>query len=185
MRSQVGTADNANSFDDLWQILSLSLREIHTRNASKLSFEQLYRNAYKMVLGKQGDGLYNNVYRQERDWLTHNVQPTIVAAITSGLSADPGSTKAGSATNEFCASAEKLMKALKAAFEDHYTCMGMITDVLMYLVRCRQSSGCPQDLLMSVSIGSCILLREQPTICHGHGHGPVPRTDFVHDPRWA
>jgi cullin 3 len=37
----------------MWAELSASLREIHTKNASKLSFEELYRNAYKLVLKKK------------------------------------------------------------------------------------------------------------------------------------
>ena len=116
-------------------MLAASLREIHTKNASRLSFEQLYRNAYKLVLKKQGEALYNNVNRQEREWLQQEVRPKITSLISTGLSVDPGSTNAGASANEFRTSAEKLMKALKEAWEDHLLCMAMTTDVLMYLVR--------------------------------------------------
>ena len=35
-----------------WQTLHDAIREIHRQNASGLSFEELYRNAYNMVLHK-------------------------------------------------------------------------------------------------------------------------------------
>ena len=50
----LGNSD-AVDFDSMWDVLASSLREIHTKNASKLSFEELYRNAYKLVLKKRGE----------------------------------------------------------------------------------------------------------------------------------
>ena len=37
-----------------WQTLHNAIHEIHRQNASGLSFEELYRNAYNMVLHKCG-----------------------------------------------------------------------------------------------------------------------------------
>ncbi|KAI6888625.1 hypothetical protein KC318_g15023, partial [Hortaea werneckii] len=37
-------------FDQTWNVLEGAFKEIHTKNASALSFEELYRNAYKIVL---------------------------------------------------------------------------------------------------------------------------------------
>lgn len=40
---------------------STAIGEIHNKNASLLSFEELYRNAYNLVLHKHGDLLYQGV----------------------------------------------------------------------------------------------------------------------------
>jgi cullin 3 len=45
--------------DTTWVALSKAIAEIHNQNASSLSFEELYRNAYNLVLHKHGDLLYN------------------------------------------------------------------------------------------------------------------------------
>ena len=44
-----------------WSVLANAIDEIHNRNASKLSFEELYRNAYNLVLHKHGTLLYDGV----------------------------------------------------------------------------------------------------------------------------
>nr|QFS19078.1 cullin-3A [Apopellia endiviifolia (species B)] len=41
-----------------WKILEDAIHEIYNHNASGLSFEELYRNAYNMVLHKYGEKLY-------------------------------------------------------------------------------------------------------------------------------
>ncbi|CAI5951659.1 unnamed protein product [Closterium sp. NIES-65] len=41
-----------------WGILEDAIHQIYSHNASGLSFEELYRNAYNMVLHKYGDRLY-------------------------------------------------------------------------------------------------------------------------------
>lgn len=122
--------DDEVDFDATWATLSSSLREIHTKNASSLSFEQLYRNAYKLVLKKKGEALYEAVKNFEADWLIHNVHPQILESL-------PSEYTTGSATsvNEKRVIGERLMRALKHAWEDHNTSMNMTADVLMYMVR--------------------------------------------------
>jgi len=44
-----------------WQALANAIDEIYNRNASQLSFEELYRNAYNLVLHKHGTLLYEGV----------------------------------------------------------------------------------------------------------------------------
>ena len=45
----------------IWDILANAIDEIYNRNASQLSFEELYRNAYNLVLHKHGTLLYDGV----------------------------------------------------------------------------------------------------------------------------
>ena len=44
-----------------WDALAKAIDEIYNRNASQLSFEELYRNAYNLVLHKHGTLLYEGV----------------------------------------------------------------------------------------------------------------------------
>ncbi|KAL8757785.1 MAG: hypothetical protein Q9184_004123 [Pyrenodesmia sp. 2 TL-2023] len=120
-------------FEQDWKSLSSSLREIHTKNASTLSFEQLYRNAYKLVLKKKGEPLYNKVKEFEQDWLTHEVRTRILDELPSSLLAVHNGAQLSA--NERRDTGEKLLRSLKAAWEDHNLCMNMTTDVLMYMDR--------------------------------------------------
>lgn len=121
----------------MWEILSSSLREIHTKNASKLSFEELYRNAYKLVLKKKGEPLYLKVKEFEGDWLANEVYPRIVRQLSPSLFISYTKTTATATANEKRVAGEKLMRSLKQAWEDHNLCMNMTTDVLMYMVGIR------------------------------------------------
>lgn len=127
----IGSPGDGVDFDSTWDTLSASLNDIRAKNASALSFEQLYRNAYKLVLKKQGEELYNRVQELERTWLQGHVKPRLLTAVASSLSDTSGD---GSNLVEKRAAGERLMGALKQAWEDHILCMNMTTDVLMYLV---------------------------------------------------
>jgi cullin 3 len=124
----------AVDFDEVWGVLSASLREIHTKNASKLSFEELYRNAYKLVLKKRGETLYERVKELEADWLVKETRPRILAEISPSLLVRNSKTMEMAITNEKRVAGEKFLRALKEAWEDHNLCMNMTTDVLMYMV---------------------------------------------------
>ena len=50
-----------NFGDNAWKLLQKAILEIFNQNASGLSFEELYRTAYNMVLHKFGDLLYNGL----------------------------------------------------------------------------------------------------------------------------
>ena len=50
-----------NAAQQIWDILANAIDEIYNRNASQLSFEELYRNAYNLVLHKHGTLLYDGV----------------------------------------------------------------------------------------------------------------------------
>ena len=120
----------------MWEVLKSSLTEIHSKRASQLSFEELYRNAYKLVLKKRGETLYERVKDFEQEWLTDEIRPEIEATLTPSLVAltlgSGGQTI--STANEKRSDGEKLLRALKSAWEDHNLCMNMTTDVLMYMV---------------------------------------------------
>lgn len=47
--------------DSIWLLLKNAIQEIQKKNNSGLSFEELYRNAYTMVLLKHGERLYTGM----------------------------------------------------------------------------------------------------------------------------
>ena len=47
--------------ENIWNLLKEAIQEIQKKNNSGLSFEELYRNAYTMVLHKHGERLYSGL----------------------------------------------------------------------------------------------------------------------------
>ena len=133
MLQGVGQND-AVDFETSWDVLSSSLKEIHTKNASQLSFEELYRNAYKLVLKKKGETLYNKVKLFEEEWLGGTVRPRIISVLSPILLLSGPGSSATTSVNERRVAGERLLRELKQAWEDHNLCMNMTTDVLMYMV---------------------------------------------------
>ena len=56
-----------------WDALANAIDEIYNRNASQLSFEELYRNAYNLVLHKHGTLLYEGVSEKLNSHLNDTV----------------------------------------------------------------------------------------------------------------
>lgn len=62
--------------ENIWQLLKNAIQEIQKKNNSGLSFEELYRNAYTMVLHKHGERLYSGL----RDVVTQHLENKVSAA---------------------------------------------------------------------------------------------------------
>lgn len=132
--SQQGLNQAADvDFDQTWQVLEAAFHEIHTKNASKLSFETLYRNAYKLVLKKQGEGLYHKVAEFETAWLSTEVKSKVVQYLTQDL-LSLGSDYSSS-TPQRREAEERFLKELRQVWQDHQISMSMLTDVMMYMDR--------------------------------------------------
>ncbi|XP_039124803.1 cullin-3A-like [Dioscorea cayenensis subsp. rotundata] len=94
-----------------WRILEHAIHEIYNHNASGLSFEELYRNAYNMVLHKYGEKLYSG----------------LVATMTSHLKEISRSIEA--------AQGGLFLEELNRKWEEHNKALQMIRDILMYMDR--------------------------------------------------
>jgi len=94
-----------------WQTLHDAIHEIHRQNASGLSFEELYRNAYNMVLHKFGDKLYNGL----SDTITRHLQSVAIQVADA---------------NDEC-----FLPDLKDKWDKHKLSSIMIRDILMYMDR--------------------------------------------------
>src|ERR1700761_9397153 len=117
MPSQQGLNTDELDFENTWNSLSASFREIHTKNASKLSYKELYRFAYRIVLKKKGEILYTRVREFEREWLTDNVCTGIKGLLTTSLLTSPG--PGGASITERRDAGERFLQGLKQAWQDH------------------------------------------------------------------
>ncbi|KAK6340567.1 Cullin-3 [Orbilia brochopaga] len=140
-----GLANDYMNFDEAWPPLSQALQQIYARAASDLSFEELYRTAYKMVLKKHGDALYNSVHDLIRNRLR-------TVAVTQVKPARP-TYAIGASALERRENGNRFLAAVKQAWEDHQLCLGMITDILMYLDRtfCHENKK-PSTLVIGMAL---------------------------------
>ncbi|XVE53253.1 hypothetical protein DITRI_Ditri02bG0189200 [Diplodiscus trichospermus] len=97
--------------DKTWSILEHAIHEIYNHNASGLSFEELYRNAYNMVLHKFGEKLYSG----------------LVTTMTAHLKEISKSIEA--------AQGDLFLDELNRKWNDHNKALQMIRDILMYMDR--------------------------------------------------
>ena len=98
--------------DNIWKVLENAILEIQKKNNSGLSFEELYRNAYTLVLHKQGQRLYNGMKEVVNNHLINKVRQDIISALHNNF-----------------------LQAVNIAWEDHQFSMIMIRDILMYMDR--------------------------------------------------
>lgn len=98
--------------ENIWNLLKEAIQEIQKKNNSGLSFEELYRNAYTMVLHKHGERLYSGL----REVVTNHLEGKVRNDVLQSLN------------NNF-------LQTLNAAWNDHQTSMVMIRDILMYMDR--------------------------------------------------
>lgn len=94
-----------------WELLASAMDEIYNRNASQLSFEELYRNSYNLVLHKYGDLLYDGV----SDKITAHLVKTV---------------KILAATHD-----DQLLEKVATCWKEQQITMTMIRDILMYMDR--------------------------------------------------
>ncbi|CAA6659765.1 unnamed protein product [Spirodela intermedia] len=94
-----------------WKVLEHAIHEIYNHNASGLSFEELYRNAYNMVLHKFGDKLYSG----------------LIATMTLHLKEISKSIEA--------AQGGLFLEELNRKWGEHNKALQMIRDILMYMDR--------------------------------------------------
>ncbi|TRX90061.1 hypothetical protein FHL15_008980 [Xylaria flabelliformis] len=124
-----------NELEHCWEKLRGAIQDIHTQNAGNLSFEQLYRYSYKIVLLKSGHLLYDRVKEFEEKWFAEKVMPPISALITKNLVSITLDGAPGISVVERRAMGEKFLKVVRTSWENHNMCMNMIADILMYLDR--------------------------------------------------
>jgi cullin 3 len=82
----------------------------------------------------RGNDLYGHVQGWEQQWLEDEVRKRVTAAISPVLLLGKDPADVQDQANERRAAGEKFLEIMRELWEDHQLCMGMITDVLMYMV---------------------------------------------------
>lgn len=100
-------------FTKSWEVLSSAIVQIQSKNSSNLSFEELYRTSYNLVLRKFGKQLYRSVSEAIRKHLISEVREKIWAVKDE----------------------KEFLVEVNRQWQDHLLSMRMISDVLMYLDR--------------------------------------------------
>lgn len=95
----------------IWENLKHAIHQIQRHNASSLSFEELYRSAYNLVMGNCGELLYNGVHDVIAEHLKSVAQKCVEC------------------------SDDRLLEELNAQWDDHKTIMNMIKGILMYMAK--------------------------------------------------
>jgi cullin 3 len=135
MAAVQGLTKDDVDLDATWDILSVAFHEIFAKNASKLSYEELFRHSYKLVLKKKQDFLYDKVSQLIEQWLRNTVRTKVMSFVTPSLLATASEGSETLPSQENRVAGERFIRALKDAYNDHQLCTGLITDVLMYMVR--------------------------------------------------
>eukprot|EP00696_Hemimastix_kukwesjijk_P010326 gnl/Hemi2/23020_TR7706_c0_g1_i2.p1 gnl/Hemi2/23020_TR7706_c0_g1~~gnl/Hemi2/23020_TR7706_c0_g1_i2.p1 ORF type:complete len:741 (+),score=278.60 gnl/Hemi2/23020_TR7706_c0_g1_i2:89-2311(+) len=107
--AQTSHVANEEYAEKTWLTIKAAIREIHSQNASNLSFEELYRNAYNMVLHKYGEILYNGLTGCIRDHLD-----SIARIVEDQLD-------------------DTFLSEMNKRWSFHKTSLVMIRDILMYM----------------------------------------------------
>lgn len=118
----------------IWGLLKNAIQEIQKKNNSGLSFEELYRNAYTMVLHKHGERLYTGLREVVKEHLIVKVSGSLLNVgddvslyYTCFICSQVRCEVLESLHNNF-------LQVLNQAWNDHQTSMVMIRDILMYMV---------------------------------------------------
>lgn len=115
----VGQADDVD-FDKTWAVLAGAIDQIQQKNVSNLSYEQLYRKAYLLVLRKHGARLYESVSKSVAKHLLNRRQQLVQDYADNSLNASQN---------------EDFMRAVLVEWDGHLQAMKFVSDVLMYLNR--------------------------------------------------
>eukprot|EP00455_Lapot_gusevi_P049191 TRINITY_DN692_c0_g1_i20.p1 TRINITY_DN692_c0_g1~~TRINITY_DN692_c0_g1_i20.p1 ORF type:complete len:693 (+),score=118.21 TRINITY_DN692_c0_g1_i20:75-2153(+) len=103
------TGMSAEQAQATWLNLRRAITEIQNNNASRLRFEELYRNSYTLVLHKHGDLLYDGVCGA----VAEKLNDTIVHVLS--------------------ANTDQLIVVVVEVWDHHKLIMTMIRDILMYM----------------------------------------------------
>ncbi|GAB5576045.1 cullin-3 isoform X2 [Prionailurus iriomotensis] len=113
--------------NSIWDLLKNAIQEIQRKNNSGLSFEELYRNAYTMVLHKHGEKLYTGL----REVVTEH----LINKEFSGEREELWSFFKTVREDVLNSLNNNFLQTLNQAWNDHQTAMVMIRDILMYMDR--------------------------------------------------
>lgn len=124
-----------------WKLLEIAIHDIQNKNASKWSFEQLYRLAYNMVLSKNAQFLYTHVHDEIVKHLEVNIRiqlDNIIAEKYENI--DHTNTETNDELNQqgqnfLKSDAAAILSFFNKIWDDHLICIWLISQVMMYMDR--------------------------------------------------
>ncbi|KAL2270270.1 hypothetical protein VTJ83DRAFT_2454 [Remersonia thermophila] len=134
IRRPVMNKDKAE-FEPCWELLKGALTDIHNKNATDLSFENLYRASYKIVLFRKGHLLYEHVKSFEEAWFRNHVLPAVNSLVSGNLINVALQNSPGTSAHERRETGERFLRGIRNCWDDHNTSMNMVADILMYMER--------------------------------------------------
>ncbi|KAJ1974429.1 hypothetical protein H4R34_004721 [Dimargaris verticillata] len=130
-----------NAVQEGWQRLARAIQEIYRRNASQLSYEEVYRSAYTMVVHGKGEQLYQGVQDLIAEHLESRIKSQLLGSNAAGSTAPtesalPSNTSSipGAAPSTPAATSNILL-VIEDIWTEHLTCLLLIKDILMYMDR--------------------------------------------------
>uniref|UniRef100_A0AC34FI98 Cullin N-terminal domain-containing protein n=1 Tax=Panagrolaimus sp. ES5 TaxID=591445 RepID=A0AC34FI98_9BILA len=85
MASKFQSGVDDRHVDNTWRLLKKAIVDILNKNNSGLSFEELYRNAYTMVLHKYGEKLYDGLKEAVNAHLVELIRPEVLKAVDTNF----------------------------------------------------------------------------------------------------
>jgi len=128
-KSRNKRVEEKNNAEEYWNKLRNAFYEIFNKNAGELSFEELYRYAYNLVLSREGKRVYNGTCELMEERLKEISSEQIKPAFPVY---EPG--------NKFQSNTEierdlDFLKIIKKTWDDHIMAISEIKSLLMYMDR--------------------------------------------------
>ncbi|CAO3632698.1 unnamed protein product [Mucor fragilis] len=114
--------DHTQEYEEGFEILSSAITVIFQKQARELSYELLYRTAYKLTIRQFGERLYHDVAKVIADYLETTAEQAIVPAFIN--------TSVETSTADEGAS---FLKTVKKVWDDFKAAIDLILQVLYYL----------------------------------------------------
>ncbi|KAF9348817.1 Cullin-3 [Mortierella sp. AD094] len=106
-------------FDSTWSTLASAITTIHEQKAYTLSYEEVYRCGYNLVIHKCGERLYHGIKDLIEKYLESEAEMKIVPVL--GI-ADTSPSEG-----------VQVLKAIQKLWKHHVTCLLMISDILIHM----------------------------------------------------
>ncbi|KAF9915700.1 Cullin-3 [Lobosporangium transversale] len=106
-------------FESTWSTLANAITTIHEQKAYTLSYEEVYRCGYNLVIHKCGERLYNGTKELIEKHLMSEAESKIVPIL--GI-ADTSPSEG-----------VQVLKAIQRLWKHHVTCLLMISDILVHM----------------------------------------------------
>ncbi|KAF9550674.1 Cullin-3 [Mortierella hygrophila] len=108
-------------YDIHWTTLQNAITTIHEQKAHMLSYEEIYRCGYNLVIHKWGERLYNGVKELIEQYLESEAETKVVPVL--GI-ADTSP-----------AEGVQVLKVMQKLWRHHVTCLLMMSDILVHMDR--------------------------------------------------